>query len=44
MMENVALNLDSTEDAITKLQGVQTRFGRPNWVKDFTDIGEKNPA
>ena len=44
MMENVAMNMDSEEDAITTLPGVKTRFGRPNWLKDFVEIGEKNPS
>lgn len=42
MMENVAMNMDSEEDAITSLPGVQTRFGRPNWFKDFVAIGQEN--
>ena len=44
MMENVAMNMDNEEDAITTLPGVKTRFGRPNWFKDFVEIGEKNPS
>ena len=42
MMENVAANQGSKEDAITTLPNTQTQFGRPNWFKDFVGIGEKH--
>jgi len=44
MMQNVALHMDSKEDAITELPNTKTQFGRPNWFKDFVEIGEHHPV
>ena len=42
MIDDLAANQGSKEDAITTLPYTQTRFGRPNWFKDFVGIGEKH--
>ena len=40
-VNNIAMMVGQEKDAITGLSGVTTQFGRPNWVKEFTNIAEE---